>query len=348
MIEADQEIRYADVDGRAIAWSTMGTGPPLVVGGWWCSHLEIDWRSVPFRRLISRLAENRTVIRYDRVGTGLSVPDAQALPPALALEREMQTLDGVLAAAGVESVELFGTGLGGGIYSAYAAERPQRVERLVVYAGFAEGRMLGSPDALASMLAIVGRHWGVGSRVLADVLLPDGTADEREAFARLQRRALPAHAAADSLRAVYESDSSKYLARVTAPTLVLHRHEDRAIPFALGRDLAARIPGARFHPLGGRNHLPWRGDSDALAAEVLEFLGVHAVGLSGAGHTHELTPRERDVLRLVAEGLTDQQIAGSLILSAHTIHRHVANVRRKLGVTSRAAAAAWAAQHGLV
>jgi DNA-binding CsgD family transcriptional regulator/pimeloyl-ACP methyl ester carboxylesterase len=344
MIEADQVIRHTVVDGRPIAWCALGTGPPLVVGGWWCSHLEIDWRSVPFRRFMSRLTEHRTVIRYDRAGTGMSASTAGPLT----LEQEIRTIDGILAQAGVETVELFATGYGGVLFSAYAAERTHRVERLVVYGGFAAGRMLGSPDAIGSMLAIVGRHWGVGSRVLADILLPDGTADEREAFARLQRRALPMGAAVAALRAVYESDGSAYFPRVTAPTLVAHRHEDRAVPFAVGRDLATRIPAARFFPLAGRNHLPWRGDSEALAAAVLDFLGVYPVSSDTTTRSHELTPRERDVLRLVAEGLTDQQIAGNLILSAHTIHRHVANVRRKLGVTSRAAAAAWAAQHGLV
>jgi pimeloyl-ACP methyl ester carboxylesterase/DNA-binding CsgD family transcriptional regulator len=344
MFEADQVIRYTHVHGRSVAWSAVGTGPPLLVGGWWCSNLEVDWRSVSFRRYISHLAENRTVIRYDRAGAGLSGRPTEALP----VDGEIETIDGVLAAVGAESAELFGSALGGMLFSAYAAERPQRVQRLVVYGGFAEGRMLGSPEAIDAMLAVVSRHWGVGSRMLADILLPDGTADEREAFARLQRRVLPKATAVSALRSVYESDGSHYFPRVTAPTLVVHRHEDRAVPFPLGRDVAARIPGARFLPLAGRNHLPWRGDTDSLVAAVLEFLGVRAAGGEPNSHTHELTPRERDVLRLVAEGLTDQQIAGHLILSAHTIHRHVANVRRKLGVSSRAAAAAWAAQHGLV
>ena len=62
----------------------------------------------------------------------------------------------------------------------------------------------------------------------------------------------------------------------------------------------------------------------------------------------ELSPRERDVLRLVAEGLSDGEIAERLVLSPHTVHRHVANIRRKLGLHSRAAAAAHAARTGLV
>ena len=60
-----------------------------------------------------------------------------------------------------------------------------------------------------------------------------------------------------------------------------------------------------------------------------------------------LTGREREVLRLVAEGLSDREIAQRLVLSPHTVHRHVANIRTKLGRPSRAAAVAYAARHNL-
>ncbi|MDW5597136.1 helix-turn-helix transcriptional regulator, partial [Conexibacter stalactiti] len=61
-----------------------------------------------------------------------------------------------------------------------------------------------------------------------------------------------------------------------------------------------------------------------------------------------LTPREREILRLVARGLGDAQIAAVLVLSPHTVHRHVANIRRKLGQPTRAAAAADATGRGLL
>jgi RNA polymerase sigma factor (sigma-70 family) len=61
-----------------------------------------------------------------------------------------------------------------------------------------------------------------------------------------------------------------------------------------------------------------------------------------------LTPREHEVLRLVAEGLTNRQIARRLVLSEHTVHRHVTNLLRKLDVPSRTAAAALAARLGLL
>ena len=61
-----------------------------------------------------------------------------------------------------------------------------------------------------------------------------------------------------------------------------------------------------------------------------------------------LTPRELDVLKLVANGLSNPDIARRLGLSEHTVKRHLANILRKLNLPSRAAAAAWGARTALV
>jgi DNA-binding NarL/FixJ family response regulator len=61
-----------------------------------------------------------------------------------------------------------------------------------------------------------------------------------------------------------------------------------------------------------------------------------------------LTPRELDVLKLIAQGLTNPDIARRLVLSEHTVHRHLANILHKLGLPSRAAAAAWGVRAGVV
>ena len=61
-----------------------------------------------------------------------------------------------------------------------------------------------------------------------------------------------------------------------------------------------------------------------------------------------LTPRELEVLKLVALGLSNSDVAQRLVLSEHTVHRHLANILRKLNLSSRAAAAAWGARTGLV
>ena len=200
------------------------------------------------------------------------------------------------------------------------------------------------------MLDLVRRHWGLGSRMLADVFMPGATADERAAFARYQRQVASSDEAAGELARVYAHDSRDLLTRIEAPTLVLHRRADRAIPFALGRDLADRIPGACFLELGGAEHFPWLGASSEVTGATLAFLAGDDPGPSttagGEGPTAQptLSARELEVLGLVAQGCTDAQIADRLTLSSHTVHRHVSNIRTKLGVSSRAAAAAWAAR----
>jgi LuxR family transcriptional regulator, maltose regulon positive regulatory protein len=74
---------------------------------------------------------------------------------------------------------------------------------------------------------------------------------------------------------------------------------------------------------------------------------VASAGGAGAA-PGDLTPRERDVLRLLAEGLTNRQIAERLVVSEHTVHRHVTNLLRKLDLPSRTAAAAHAVRSGLL
>jgi len=343
----DQVVRYAELDGASIAWSAVGSGPPLVLGGWWLRHLELEWRNARFRRFVGSLARHRTVIRYDRPGTG--VLDRGRIPTR-SLDEELCTLEALVDVAAPGTISLFGASSGAAVASLFAARHPERVDRLVLYGAYARGVDLAPPAAREAMLSIIEHHWGLGSRVLADVFLPDATAEERAEFVEFQRRSASREVALASLRAAYDFDSTGHLGDVLAPTLVLHRRADRAVPFALGKDLAARIRNARFVALEGDDHFPWRGDAGAVARETLAFLGApvdDAEGSVSAGPAH-LTDREREVLRLVARGETDAEIAGHLLLSAHTVHRHIANIRTKLGVPSRTAAAAWALRNELI
>ena len=103
-----------------------------------------------------------------------------------------------------------------------------------------------------------------------------------------------------------------------------------------------------------------RPDQRAHAAPLLPALGrlvrrrpSHRTGrqvpVAGSGKAASvLTPRELDVLKLVAQGLSNPDIARRLVLSEHTVHRHLANIFRKLSLSSRAAAAAWGVRTGLV
>ena len=71
-------------------------------------------------------------------------------------------------------------------------------------------------------------------------------------------------------------------------------------------------------------------------------------GKPAAGAAHGLSPRELEVLRLVATGKSNREIAGLLVISEHTVARHVQNIFTKLSVPSRTAAGAFAFEHDLV
>jgi pimeloyl-ACP methyl ester carboxylesterase/DNA-binding CsgD family transcriptional regulator len=348
-----QPVRFVELNGRRIAWAAVGDGPPIVMGGWWMSHLELDWGNRRFRDFISALARYRTVVRYDRPGTGLSDRDG---PPPMTLDEEVQVLDGVVGALGADSVVAFAGSAGGAIAARYAVEHARKVERLVLYGSYLNGAAIADPAARELLLALIRKQWGLGSRVLADVFIPGATAAERDEFVAFQRGSLPPELAARSLEATYTFSLEDCAGEIRCPTTVLHRKHDRAIPFELGRQLAARIPGAEFVALEGADHLPWYGDAAAVARAVLEFAGVERPEVEmapttdaprAAGDT-DLSARELEVLRLVAAGLSDAEIAEQLVLSRHTVHRHVANIRTKLRLPSRAAAAAHAARTGLL
>ena len=220
----------------------------------------------------------------------------------------------------------------------------------MLYGSYADGAAITAPDVANAILAAVQAHWGLGSRLLSDIFLGGAEPAEHERFARFQREAATADTAAALLGLVYRLDVRVQLPLVRRPTLVVHRRDDRAVPYRLGREVAAAIPGAKFIPLQGSAHFPWHGDVDSVVRACREAL---APVQSSPHHASEpgpvlLSNREQEILACVARGLSDREIAEHLVLSPHTVHRHVANIRSKLGRTSRTAAVAEAARLGLL
>ena len=182
--------------------------------------------------------------------------------------------------------------------------------------------------------------------MIAGLMLPHGSGDEIAALSGYQRRAAEADVAAAYLDLDLTADLRTVVPTLTMPALVLHRRGDRVVPIGRGRELASLLPDARFVPLGGDAHVPWRDDQRELMRALAGFL-ADATPAMASGDS-PLTRRETEVLRLVASGLSNRDIAASLVLSEHTVHRHVANILRKLAQSSRAAAAAYAIRLDLI
>jgi DNA-binding NarL/FixJ family response regulator len=134
---------------------------------------------------------------------------------------------------------------------------------------------------------------------------------------------------------------------VTVPTLILHARKDAVIPFKHARNLAALIPDAQFVSLESKNHILLEDETawPRFLAEVRRFLGVKVehVSLPNVG---DLTERECELLELIAQGLSNDQIAQQLVISPKTVRNHITSIFSKIQVTSRAQAIVQARQAG--
>jgi pimeloyl-ACP methyl ester carboxylesterase/DNA-binding CsgD family transcriptional regulator len=335
----EQEIRYCEAGGRRIAYATHGEGPVLLFGGRWISHLEEDWAEPGLRSFVEDLAASHRVVRFDRIGVGLSDRDLHSGVP------DVEQIGAVLDACDAEAATFLAVSCAGLATASFAVAHPERVRRIVFFGGYAARDDI--PDATRrSVVDFLRVNWPLASQMLAGLFNPGASGIEITAFSRYLRLAADADVAAASLESDLTADARPVLPHVSAPALVLHRRGDRTVPIGRGRELASLLPNARFVALGGDAHLPWMDERRDVRRALSGFLGE---GPGAATETDSpLSRREAEVLRLVAAGLSNREIASSLILSEHTVHRHVANILRKLGQSSRAGAAALATRAGYV
>jgi pimeloyl-ACP methyl ester carboxylesterase/DNA-binding CsgD family transcriptional regulator len=330
-------VRYAVTPGGRIAYSTAGTGPPLLCDTGWITHLRMMMELYSFAACMNALTERFTVIRYDKLGCGLSDRDGADL----SFDAQVAAALAVADAAGASKFRVLGTTQGGQLAAAIAARHPERVEALLLYGTCANGAGLAPEPVRDSIVGLVRAHWGLGSRMLASIFVTDPSAQEVDTFTRLQRASATAEVASGLLDEYYRTDITALLPRITAPTTVLHREGDSATAFRLGREVATLIPGAALVPLQGTSHLFYHGQWESTLAAMLDALG------EPAAPEPVLTRRELEVARLVANGLTNQAIATRLAVAPRTADAHVENIRRKLEVRSRAQIAAWVTEHRL-
>lgn len=255
-----QEIRFTQaVDGVTIAYSSVGSGPPLVKAPNWMNHLEYDWRSPMWRHFLQELSKDRTLVRFDQRGTGLS----DRHPAEISHDLFVEDLGSVVDAAGLERFPLLGISQGCAISIRYAAQHPERVSGLILYGGYARGRRSrGSQEAIDeadAQLAIIRHGWGRDDpafrQFFTNAFMPDATPDQMNWFNELMRISTDAQTATRIRQANESVDLSDMLSGLDVPALVLHVRNDDMVSFEEGRRMAALLPNARFVPLEGRNHI---------------------------------------------------------------------------------------------
>jgi class 3 adenylate cyclase len=278
--------RYAANGDVMLAYQVHGDGPmDLLFVSAFISHVEHVWEDPGLARFFTRLSNFSRLILMDRRGTGLSDDGP------LDVEHELADIDAVLDAAGSRRTALLSYTAGGPLAALYAARSPERVSGLALY-----GCMLRAvrDDDLPWAQSTIEREtrferilgqWGEGTNL--DTLAPSSAGDPQLVawFARLERLAASPGRMRRLVAAAAELDVRPALAQVTAPTLVVHRTEDRFMDVRHSREYARRIPGARLVELPGEDSLPSSGDSDALLGEIEEFF---TGGRRGAEHERAL------------------------------------------------------------
>jgi len=350
-----QEIRFCTSrDGTRIAYAVHGSGPLLVHAAHWLTHLEYDWESPVWRHWRRDLGERFTVVRYDERGSGLSDRKVREQSP----DRWLEDLEAVVEHAGLERITLLGVSGGGPLALRYAARHPEGVNGLILYGTYLRGVVArdreGGGKELDLYVSLIREGWGGANpafrRFFTSLFIPDAKDEQVRWFDDLQRRSTDGDNAIVLREVRSRIDVTDVAGRIAAPTLVMHLDQDGVVPFDEGRFVAASVPGARFVPLEGRNHIILEDDPawPRFLSEVEDFVRMVPSRPATDGSPEPLptlTERELETLHKVALGRSNSEIAGEMFLSERTVERHLSNVYAKLGLTGKSARAAAAAAY---
>ena len=349
-------MQYATTsDGVRIAFLSVGDGSPIV----FASNIFGDATRYaggfpPMRDFTDRLAGlGWRVIRYDHRGMGASDRDVEDL----SLDGRVRDLEAVVAALGLQRFALAGVDIAAATAVAYAVKHQAHVSHLVLLSPWASGaRYLQIPALRAAYAAETTNDRELFAKILASVVtgFKDPELVEQVNAAFLQPSSASGLSAFNAASA--RIDLTGLLPLVTVPTVVTHEPAFSFGSFELCQEVAAGIRGAEFvivgdNSIAGRVH-------DENVALIDRFLRV-GTALGGAAHasseairtsptaTNGLTPREAQVLRQVAAGSTNKEIACELGVAVSTVERHLVNLYAKIGARGRADAIAFALRHRL-
>ena len=349
-----QQVRYIKVsDGTRLAWAESGAGPTVVKAANWLTHLEYEWESPIWKHWIEFFSSHSRFVRYDERGCGMS--GWQDGP--LSLEQWTSDLEAVIDAADPrEPVTLLGISQGAATCIEYAIRHPHRVSGLILFGGYARGALkrgtAASQSAYRAMADLARVAWGNDNPTFRQLytsrFIPGGTQEQIGWWNELCRKSTTGDVVASLFEARAAVDITASLERVQHPTLVLHARNDEVIPIEEGLLLASGIASAEFVELDSRNHVLL--DNEPAWVRFQEAVGSFLKAKQPARESvfAALSSREREVLGLMTEGLSNSRIAERLKISEKTVRNHASNLFDKLGVRSRAQAMVFARDHGFI
>jgi class 3 adenylate cyclase len=311
--------RYALSGDVNIAYQTMGDGPIdiMIVPGI-VSHVEFGHELPGYTAFLRRLATFARVITFDKRGQGLS----DRMSGAASLEQRMDDVRAIMDEIKLRQLVLLGFSEGSPMSALFAATYPERVSRMVLFGGFAKAY------STEEMISARVKGWGTGAMIKG--LMPDQADDPAAVaqFAKFERlSASPGAYKAFGMLNI-QIDVRSILPNVRIPTLVLHRCTDAMVSVEHGRDLAARIPDARYIEYPEGSHAYWSGDVETLAGDIEEFITGH--------REHSSDNLERQLATVLFTDIVDSTRSAAKMgdqmwrrlldshdeIARHTVHKH--------------------------
>lgn len=274
-----QQVRYCFApDGVRIAYSVTGSGPLLVKTANWLNHLELDWGSPLWGRMVGGLSEHFRLVRYDERGNGLSDWDVGAIT----FESLVQDLEAVTDALDLDRFPLFALSQGCAVAIEYTRRHPGRVSHLILLGGYATGWRHrvdpGEADEREAVITLVRRGWGkdtpIYRQIFSQSFTPSATADELTWFNDFQKQTVSPDNAAAFLDLFGDIDVRAHLPHLDVPTLILHARADQRIGIDQAIELASAIRGASLVTLDSDNHILRSNEPamDVVIERIVDFL----------------------------------------------------------------------------
>jgi pimeloyl-ACP methyl ester carboxylesterase/DNA-binding CsgD family transcriptional regulator len=340
-------------DGVSIAWTSIGSGPTLIhLPGIPFSNVEGEWRIPVLRRAFTELSEHLRFIQFDGRGTGRSRRDVTDL----SLEAYLRDIDAVVNAAGVDQCVLLGFYGSAEHAIAWAARHPDRVRGLILFGGATSHLATMRSAGTKALLSLIERDWDTFVESVTHAWLGWPEGDEGRLAADWFRTSTTPAVARATLQAASEIDVTADAGRVRCPVLVLHRTDAQVIPVEVSAELARALPGGRLALIPGSSASLFFEATELVVDRIIAFVRdplaepaapVELERTQRDPAAGGLSPREIEVLRLLAGGESNGQIAARLGLSINTVERHVANLYRKIDARGRADATSWAIRNGV-
>lgn len=324
----------------SLAYTSNGAGRPLVFAPLGLNHVQLSWRyDGRISGWLEALAQRFRLVRYDSRGQGMST---RGLAAGVSMQDYGRDLAAVADRLKLDKFLLMGYFYSGHVAIRYAAEHPERVEALILVS--TSTSMAAWP--LAAPLGLAQQAWEIFLRSW----VPEGsTREETEAYVSYFKQTATVADYELCARAFATSDVTDLLPRLQMPVLVIHPRDFLWLAAAEVGKLAGLIPNARLVLTEGSMAF---GNVDQGMQAIDGFLAaLHETteeAPSAIASSDGLSPREVEVLRLVAQGKSNQQIASELVLSVRTVERHINHVYAKAGVGNRVEAARYARDHGLI